>query len=230
MKIQDFHKLNAYELTNLCVDTFKTHTISGVIGLASQASHICKLKDLSALRSLIPVAHFFDAFAKTLIPIFNTLHGTHIEALQSLCPSLAPPMAINADNNSPPSCSYFQKSVSTSALKNYDFSFCDAFPLMRIGVLIFSSTSQLYAINTCLLSLFVVKPVLQMVSNLEEIQWHLRKKGISVAEFFIFLPKRLISWNEHTGFIQQMYPLKLVMVAMYSGVGRIAIAIKLNNK
>ncbi|KAL4583127.1 hypothetical protein LXL04_007691 [Taraxacum kok-saghyz] len=29
MKIQDFHKLNAYELTNHCVDTFKTHTISG---------------------------------------------------------------------------------------------------------------------------------------------------------------------------------------------------------
>ncbi|KAL4573758.1 hypothetical protein LXL04_020575 [Taraxacum kok-saghyz] len=28
MKIQDFHKTNSYELTNLCVDTFKTHTIS----------------------------------------------------------------------------------------------------------------------------------------------------------------------------------------------------------
>ncbi|KAL4583483.1 hypothetical protein LXL04_008056 [Taraxacum kok-saghyz] len=29
MKIQDFHKSNSYELTNLCVDTFKTHAISG---------------------------------------------------------------------------------------------------------------------------------------------------------------------------------------------------------
>jgi len=29
MKIQDFHKTNSYELTNLCVDTFKTHAISG---------------------------------------------------------------------------------------------------------------------------------------------------------------------------------------------------------
>ncbi|KAL4573808.1 hypothetical protein LXL04_020627 [Taraxacum kok-saghyz] len=29
MKIQDFHKTNTYELTNLCVDTFRTHAISG---------------------------------------------------------------------------------------------------------------------------------------------------------------------------------------------------------
>ncbi|KAL4591983.1 hypothetical protein LXL04_004960 [Taraxacum kok-saghyz] len=29
MKIQDFHQTNSYELTNLCVDTFKTHAISG---------------------------------------------------------------------------------------------------------------------------------------------------------------------------------------------------------
>jgi len=29
MKIQDFHKPNSYELTNLLVDTFKTHAISG---------------------------------------------------------------------------------------------------------------------------------------------------------------------------------------------------------
>ncbi|KAL4573598.1 hypothetical protein LXL04_020409 [Taraxacum kok-saghyz] len=28
MKIQDFHKTNTYELTNLCVGTFKTHAIS----------------------------------------------------------------------------------------------------------------------------------------------------------------------------------------------------------
>ncbi|KAL4555476.1 hypothetical protein LXL04_038095 [Taraxacum kok-saghyz] len=51
--------------------------------------------------------------------------------------------------------------------------------------------------------------------------------------------RRLISWNEHTRFIQEMYPLKLVrlnsefkqvMVAMYSGVGRITIAIKLKKK
>ncbi|KAL4577943.1 hypothetical protein LXL04_014058 [Taraxacum kok-saghyz] len=40
--------------------------------LASRASHIRKLKDLSALRSSIPIAQFFDAFSKNLIPIFNT--------------------------------------------------------------------------------------------------------------------------------------------------------------
>ncbi|KAL4567060.1 hypothetical protein LXL04_022631 [Taraxacum kok-saghyz] len=28
MKMQDFHKTNSYELTNHCVDTFKTHAIS----------------------------------------------------------------------------------------------------------------------------------------------------------------------------------------------------------
>ncbi|KAK9062182.1 hypothetical protein SSX86_019368 [Deinandra increscens subsp. villosa] len=38
----------------------------------SRASHIRKLKDLSALRSSIPIAQFFDAFSKTLIPVFTT--------------------------------------------------------------------------------------------------------------------------------------------------------------
>ncbi|KAL4578305.1 hypothetical protein LXL04_014426 [Taraxacum kok-saghyz] len=31
MKIQDFHQTNTYELTNLCVDTFKTHAISELL-------------------------------------------------------------------------------------------------------------------------------------------------------------------------------------------------------
>ncbi|KAL8193981.1 hypothetical protein R6Q57_026223 [Mikania cordata] len=38
----------------------------------SRASHIRKLKDLSALRSSIPTARFFPAFSKTLTPIFTT--------------------------------------------------------------------------------------------------------------------------------------------------------------
>ncbi|KAI3798641.1 hypothetical protein L1987_33919 [Smallanthus sonchifolius] len=38
----------------------------------SRASHIRKLKDLSALRSSIPAAQFFAAFSKTLTPIFTT--------------------------------------------------------------------------------------------------------------------------------------------------------------
>ncbi|KAD7478499.1 hypothetical protein E3N88_01635 [Mikania micrantha] len=38
----------------------------------SRASHIRKLKDLSALRSSIPTARFFPAFSKTLNPIFTT--------------------------------------------------------------------------------------------------------------------------------------------------------------
>ncbi|XP_023735555.1 uncharacterized protein LOC111883455 [Lactuca sativa] len=39
---------------------------------ASRASHIRKLKDLSALRSSVPLAQFFDAFSKNLTLIFTT--------------------------------------------------------------------------------------------------------------------------------------------------------------
>ncbi|KAF5769329.1 putative armadillo-like helical, nuclear condensin complex subunit 3 domain-containing protein [Helianthus annuus] len=39
---------------------------------SSRASHIRKLKDLSALRSSIQTAQFFSAFSKTLTPIFTT--------------------------------------------------------------------------------------------------------------------------------------------------------------
>ncbi|KAL4561474.1 hypothetical protein LXL04_033640 [Taraxacum kok-saghyz] len=34
MKMQDFHKTNSYELTNHCVDTFKTHAISEPLAIA----------------------------------------------------------------------------------------------------------------------------------------------------------------------------------------------------
>ena len=49
MKIQDFHKTNSYELTNLLVDTFKTHAISGNQQRWSWQLQIKSLEDLFSL-------------------------------------------------------------------------------------------------------------------------------------------------------------------------------------
>ncbi|KAL4590163.1 hypothetical protein LXL04_003085 [Taraxacum kok-saghyz] len=43
MKMQDFHKTNSYELTNHCVDTFKTHAISAM--LYYTVNMFCRLED-----------------------------------------------------------------------------------------------------------------------------------------------------------------------------------------
>ena len=59
MKIQDFHKTNSYELTNHCVDTFKTHAISGNQQRWSWQPKIKSLEDLFHLLILLSLNNTF---------------------------------------------------------------------------------------------------------------------------------------------------------------------------
>ena len=59
MKIQDFHKTNSYELTNHCVDTFKTHAISGNQQRWSWQPKIKSLEDLFHLLIVLSLNNTF---------------------------------------------------------------------------------------------------------------------------------------------------------------------------
>lgn len=74
---------------------------------ASRASHIRKLKELSALRSSIPLAQFFDAFSKTLIPVFTT--PRRIASVERIVQFVAIFACIRDPNNSEDCDAFFEQ-------------------------------------------------------------------------------------------------------------------------
>ncbi|XP_071735403.1 uncharacterized protein [Rutidosis leptorrhynchoides] len=76
------------------------HKIGKVLDEAkgSRASHIRKLRDLTALRASIPAAQFFSAFSKTLTPIFTTQR--RIASVERIIQFVASFACIRDPNNS----------------------------------------------------------------------------------------------------------------------------------
>ena len=72
MKIQDFHQTNSYELTNLCVDTFKTHTISGNQQRWSCSWRFSLSKTYCYLLFLLSHKQYFVMIANNVILHFYT--------------------------------------------------------------------------------------------------------------------------------------------------------------